>query len=334
MSAIVARQLVKHFAPDIRAVDGIDLDVPEGHIFGFLGQNGSGKTTTVKMLATLLRPTSGTAEVAGINVLTDPGGVRKRIGVAMQEVGLDEMQTGRELMTLQARLMGIGAAEAKRRVANLLDVVTLTEAADRPIKGYSGGMKRRLDLACALVHGPRIIFLDEPTTGLDPITRDAVWRYVQELHADGVTFFLTTQYLEEADRLASDIAIMDSGKIVARGSPAALKAEFANDALSLTFDRANGAVERATELLRGFEGAEEVRADEGEVTVYMRNGAAAVAQVVRALDDAGIALEQLRLTHPTLDDVFVRATGHRLEVDEGGAARPPAARGGDDARGH
>ena len=316
MSAIFASNLVKHFAPDIHAVDGIDLDIPEGQIFGFLGQNGSGKTTTVRMLATLLKPTSGTARVAGIDVRTDPAAVRRRIGVAMQEVGLDELQTGRELLTLQARLMGLSGSEAKRRAAELLEVVTLTDAADRKLSGYSGGMKRRLDLACALVHGPRIIFLDEPTTGLDPITRDAVWRYVQGLNQEGVTFFLTTQYLEEADRLCGDIAIMDAGKIVARGSPASLKAAFVADAMALTFERGSGAPEKAAAILRGFEGVEDVRIEETEVVLYIRDGASAIAHVVRALDDAGLAISQIRLTHPTLDDVFVQATGHRLEVDD------------------
>ena len=317
MSAIMASALVKHFGPAIRAVDGIDLDVPEGQIFGFLGQNGSGKTTTVRMLATLLRPTSGTARVAGVDVLADPAELRRRIGVAMQEVGLDELQTGRELLTLQERLFGLSDREAKRRAAELLDIVTLDDAADRPLKGYSGGMKRRLDLACALVHGPRVLFLDEPTTGLDPITREAVWRYVQELNAQGVTFFLTTQYLEEADRLAHNIAIMDRGRIVAQGSPAALKAEFVADAITLAFERSDGAVARAAALLGSFEGVEELRPGEDELRVYIRNGASAVPHVVRALDDAGIAIAQLQLTHPTLDDVFVRATGHRLEVGEG-----------------
>ena len=316
MSAIVANQLVKHFSPEIKAVDGIDLDIPEGQIFGFLGQNGSGKTTTVRMLTTLLRPTSGSARVAGIDVFADPAAVRKKIGVALQEVGLDDLQTGRELLSLQARLFGVSSAETKKRIDGLLEVVSMSDAADRAIKGYSGGMRRRLDLACALVHRPSVVFLDEPTTGLDPITRDAVWRYVSELNKQsGVTFFLTTQYLEEADRLCDDIAIMDSGRIVTRGSPTVLKAEIGADAIGLTF--ADNAVAVGAEApLRQLQGVQDVRISENELVLYISNGSAAVADVVRTLDDAGLAVKQLRLTQPTLDDVFLRATGHHLTAEE------------------
>lgn len=316
MSAIVAKDLVKHFGPDIRAVDGIDLDIPEGQVFGFLGQNGSGKTTTVRMLTTLLRRTSGTVSVGGLDPQVEPNTVRKMIGVALQEVGLDELQTGRELLMLQASLFGIRGGDARKRVDDLLEVVTLTDAADRSIKGYSGGMKRRLDLACGLIHGPRIVFLDEPTTGLDPITRDAVWRYVQELNAQGVTFFLTTQYLEEADRLAHDIAIMHTGKIVAEGSPEALKTAIGADAIAISCPGGAPAIAEAEAILRGFAGVEDVRVIDEQVVVYIKNGAAAVAQIVRLFDDAELAIGELRLTHPTLDDVFLRITGRHLEADE------------------
>jgi ABC-2 type transport system ATP-binding protein len=323
VAAIEADGLVKHFGPEIRAVDGIDLRVEEGQIFGFLGQNGSGKTTTVRMLTTLLRPTAGTARVAGLDVLTSPDAVRRRVGVALQEVGLDEWQTGREVLTLQARLFGQSAKEAKERAARLLEVVTLTDAADRPVRGYSGGMRRRLDLACALVHEPRVVFLDEPTTGLDPITRDAVWRYVDELNRErGVTFFLTTQYLEEADRLAHTIAIMDRGKVVAEGSPAELKATIGTDVVTLTYDDAEGAG-RAAAALERFEGVQRALRAGVEVAVYLPNGAAAVAAIVRLLDDAGAPARSLSLKQPTLDDVFLRATGHHLDVDEA----PPVAAG-------
>ena len=328
VAAIVARQLVKHFSPDIKAVDGIDLEIPEGQVFGFLGQNGSGKTTTVRMLATLLKPTSGTAMVAGLDVLADPQAVRRRVGVAMQEVGLDEMQSGRELMTLQARLFGVPGAVAKKRVAELLDIVTLSDAADRPIKTYSGGMKRRLDLACALVHEPRIIFLDEPTTGLDPITRETVWRYVQDLNQRGVTFFLTTQYLEEADRLTHDIAIMDAGKIVAQGSPETLKSSIGADAITLVFEGGRAKAAEAEPVLRRFEGVEDVKHTDRELIVYIRNASAAVAEIVRQLDEAGLRVARLGLTHPTLDDVFLRATGHFLEVSESSQAAARVAAGG------
>ena len=315
MQAIVANELAKHFSPTIRAVDGIDLDIPEGQVFGFLGQNGSGKTTTVRMLTTLLRPTSGTATVGGFDVLKHPDQVRRTVGVALQEVGLDDLQTGREQLMLQARLFGISSAEASQRAKHLLEIVTLTEDADRPVKGYSGGMKRRLDLACALVHEPRIVFLDEPTTGLDPITRDTVWRYVEELNKDGVTFFLTTQYLEEADRLCHDIAIIDKGKIVAKGTPEELKSSIGSDAITLGFATEDEA-RRASETLMTMEGFDRITAVEDEVIVYLKNGAAAVANVVLKLNDASLTVRELRLAQATLDDVFLLATGHHLEVDK------------------
>ncbi|WBL36604.1 ATP-binding cassette domain-containing protein [Tepidiforma flava] len=327
MLAIEATGLTKHFGPEIRAVDGIDLRVEAGQIFGFLGQNGSGKTTTVRMLTTLLRPTAGTARVAGVDVLANPAEVRRRVGVALQEVGLDELQTGRELLTLQGRLFGLPAKEAREVAARLLEVVTLTEAADRPIRGYSGGMKRRLDLACALVHGPEIVFLDEPTTGLDPVTRDAVWQYVLELNRErGVTFFLTTQYLEEADRLADTVAIMDRGRIVAEGSPAELKATIGTDVVTLTFGSEADAG-RAAAALNLFEGVQRVLTAGSEVAVYLPNGAAAVAAIVRLLDEAGAPARTLVLKQPTLDDVFLRATGHHLD-DGSPRAAEAAAPGG------
>lgn len=317
MQAIVARELTRYFSPDIHAVDGIDLDVPEGQIFGFLGQNGSGKTTTVRMLVTLLKPTSGTASVAGLDIATQRRRIRQTVGVALQEVGLDELQTGREVLALQARLLGVPRGEAERRVADLLDVVTLTDAADRRISGYSGGMKRRLDLACALVHQPKVIFLDEPTTGLDPITRDAIWQYVLELRQRyGVTFFMTTQYLEEADRLADEIAIMDAGKIVASGTPAALKASIGTDTIHLTFENHEQA-EAAHGVLLPLEGIEECVVMDRDAVLSLRDGAAAVTQIVRTLDQAGMTARELRLSHPTLDSVFIRATGRQLEVHEG-----------------
>ena len=323
MSAIVADQLVKHFSPDIRAVDGIDLDIPEGQVFGFLGQNGSGKTTTVRMLTTLLKPTSGTARVAGLDVRTESNAIRRTVGVAMQEVGLDEIQTGRELLSLQARLFGIPKAEAKKRVNELLDVITLADAADRPVKGYSGGMKRRLDLACALVHQPRILFLDEPTTGLDPVTREAVWRYVEELNRGGVTVFLTTQYMEEADRLCEDIAIMDSGKIVAKGSPTELKSAIGTDAMTLSF-ASEEEPQKARLALSSFENIDSMQVADRQLIIYLKNGAGAVAGIVLCIAEAGLTIRDLRLAQATLDDVFLRATGHHLEVQEKLAAAAAA----------
>jgi ABC-2 type transport system ATP-binding protein len=226
--AVEAQRLVKQYrsrAETVDAVRGVDLKVGIGEVFGFLGPNGAGKSTTVRMLTTLLSITSGTARVAGIDVSADPDGARRRIGVALQEAGLDPRQTGRELLVLQARLFGSSAAHAERRAGELLELVDLVEARDRRIKGYSGGMKRRLDLASALVHEPEVLFLDEPTTGLDPASRLTVWDELRRINARGTTIFLTTQYLEEADQLCDRLAIIDGGLIVREGTPQQLKAE-------------------------------------------------------------------------------------------------------------
>ncbi len=326
MPAILAERLVKHFAPDIRAVDGIDLDIAEGRVFGFLGPNGSGKTTTVRVLTTLLRPTGGRAEVGGLDVTRHPTEVRRSIGVALQEAGLDDIQTGRELLTLQGRLYGLPAARLKERAAHLLQVVDLEDAADRRLKTYSGGMQRRLDLAAALMHEPRIVFLDEPTTGLDPISREAIWRYVRELNTqEGVTFFLTTQYMEEADRLADEVAIMDLGHIVARGTPAELKASIGTDVVTVRIEGGDQEVARAVQALGRLEGVEDVRAVDESAVVYVREGRQAVARIVLLLDEASVAVAEVALTHPTLDDVFLRKTGHHIETD-GAATRPAEVR--------
>ena len=237
-SAVRAVALTKTYTGrdgEVAAVRGVDLDVAPGEVFGFLGPNGAGKSTTVRMLTTLMRITSGTAEVAGVDVAADPNGARRRIGVALQEAGLDQRQTGRELLTLQARLFGMRPPEAGARAAELLELVELGDAADRRVKGYSGGMKRRLDLASALVHRPEVLFLDEPTTGLDPASRLTVWEEVRRINALGTTVFLTTQYLEEADQLCGRLAIIDQGTIIRHGTPAALKAEL-RDRLGLGYD--------------------------------------------------------------------------------------------------
>ncbi len=326
MPAIVAEALVKHFTADIRAVDGIDLAIPEGQIFGFLGANGSGKTTTVRMLTTLLRPTSGRAQVQGLDVERQATAVRRSIGVALQEAGLDDIQTGRELLTLQARLYRVPPPEIAARVSRLLTVVDLDDAADRRVKTYSGGMKRRLDLAAALVHRPKVVFLDEPTTGLDPISREAIWRYVAELNkSEGVTFFLTTQYLEEADRMADDVAIMDAGKIVAQGSPAALKSSIGTDVVTLRIDGGADELARAQTAVRQLEGVEDVRAVNDAVIVYVREGSSAIAKLVLLLDQASLRAREVTLAQPTLDDVFLQKTGHHLEAADAQAARGAAA---------
>jgi ABC-2 type transport system ATP-binding protein len=313
MLAILAEKLEKRFPPDICAVDGVDLAIGEGALFGYLGANGSGKTTTIRMLTTLLRPTSGRAEVAGFDVLRYPNEVRRSIGVALQEAALDDLQTGRELLQLQARLYELPAGRIKDRVAELLRLVDLEDAADRPVKTYSGGMKRRLDLAAALVHGPKIVFLDEPTTGLDPISREAIWRYVKSLNKEeGVTFFLTTQYLEEADRLADEVAIMDAGRIVAQGSPAELKTSIGTDVVTVHVEGGHEQARRAAELVRGFAGVEDVRTLDNTVVTYIREGSAAIAPIVLLLNEASVSVGEVSLARPTLDDVFIRKTGHQL----------------------
>ena len=247
--------------------------------------------------------------------------MRERIGVALQEAGLDDLQSGGELLLLQGRLYGMGGAALRRRVAELLELVDLTDDAARPIRTYSGGMKRRLDLASALIHAPAIVFLDEPTTGLDPIAREGIWRYIERLnHEDQVTFFLTTQYMEEADRLAQRIAILDAGAIVAEGSPAELKAAIGTDVVTVHVAATEDA-RRAAVVARGLAGVADVRVTENSAAVYVADGSAAVARIVRLLDDAAVPVASITLAQPTLDDVFLRATGHYLQVDEGSDER-------------
>ena len=315
MPAILTEQLTKHFPPDIKAVDGIDLSIAEGKIFAFLGQNGSGKTTTVRMLTTLLRPTSGRAQVDGLDVLSGAAAVRRRIGVALQEAALDDMQTGRELLVLQARLYGVPAGEIHERVARLLTVVELDDAADRLVKTYSGGMRRRLDLAMALIHEPEVLFLDEPTTGLDPVSRVTLWDEVRRLKGEGTTVFLTTQYLEEADRLAHEVAIVDGGHIVAAGSPDELKASIGTDVVTVRVPGEDETAARAAEVLRHVDGASDVRALEDSVVVYIKDGSTAIPAIVVRLSEATIPMREVTLSRPTLDDVFLRMTGHHIEVD-------------------
>ncbi len=315
MSAIWAEGLTRHF-DEVRAVDGIDLDIAPGTIFGFLGQNGSGKTTTIRMLTTLLRPTAGHARVDGLDIRSEARAVRRRIGVALQEAGLDDIQTGRELLTLQSRLFGLRGGALRERVGELLGVVDLEAAADRAIGTYSGGMKRRLDLAAALVHRPRILFLDEPTTGLDPLSREAIWRYVNKLSVeDGITVFLTTQYLEEADRLAHNLAIIDEGRIIARGSPAEMKARIGTDVVTVKV-AGEEALDRAPEVAAAVPGVERVQVVDDSAVIYVPDGARAVARIVLALDNAGIEVGDVSISRPSLDDVFLEATGHHLRVEE------------------
>jgi ABC-2 type transport system ATP-binding protein len=308
--AIEAEGLVRDFKKGPRAVDGIDLSVAPAEIYGFLGPNGAGKSTTVHMLVTLLPPTSGTARVAGYDVVHDGPQVRMNIGAALQEAALDGLLTGREHLRLQAALQALPRAGRNERADELLERVGLVEAADRKVKTYSGGMKRRLDLALALVHRPRILFLDEPTTGLDIQSRTALWAEVSRLaREDGVTVFLTTQYLEEADVLADRIGIIDHGHIVAEGTPAALKAEIGRPTVEVVpVDPAER--DRAAAILAQF--GEQAVSSKG-VAVRLRSGEADLAGVVRALDAEGIKVENLQLHQPSLDDVFLAKTGRSLE---------------------
>ena len=312
MAAIEVTALERSFEGGIKAVQGVDLEVAEGEIYAFLGPNGAGKTTTVRMLTTLLRPTAGSARVAGHDVVSEAADVRRAIGVALQEAALDPLMTGRELIQLQATLHGLPAAEGRKRSAALLGRVGLVEAADRRVGTYSGGMRRRLDLASALVHEPRVLFLDEPTTGLDPVSRKAIWEEVAALNREGTTVFLTTQYLEEADMLADRVGIIARGRIVAEGTPASLKAEVGKPHLELGL--VDGAAERAEKICKAF--GRPLPEKDGKVLVELEDGAAGVARVVRALDEAGIMVESLDLVEPTLDDVFVAKTGEHLEGDE------------------
>jgi ABC-2 type transport system ATP-binding protein len=318
-AAIVAQRLERAFG-EVLAVQGIDLEVEEGEIYAFLGPNGAGKTTTVRMLTTLLLPTGGRASVAGHDVVVAARAVRGSIGVALQEAALDPLMTGRELIRLQATLQGIPTAEGRRRADALLERVGLSAAADRRVGTYSGGMQRRLDLAAALVHEPRVLFLDEPTTGLDPVSRKTIWEEVRALNEDGTTVFLTTQYLEEADQLADEVAIIDEGLIVAEGTPQSLKAEIGSPHIQLQL--ADGTVVAAEQVCAPL-GRLLPPADGRTVLLEVEEGAAAIPRVVRALDEAGIAVESLELVRPTLDDVFVAKTGHHLEREDAEGTEEP-----------
>jgi ABC-2 type transport system ATP-binding protein len=310
-NGIEVEGLVREFKKGPRAVDGIDLSVAPGEIYGFLGPNGAGKSTTVHMLTTLLPPTAGTARVAGHDIVKEGPAVRDAIGVALQEAALDPFLTARDHMRLQAGMHGIAKDDARRRGDELIERVGLSEAADRKVGGYSGGMRRRLDLALALVHEPSILFLDEPTTGLDVQSRTALWDEVQRLASShGVTVFLTTQYLEEADALADRVGIIDTGKIVAEGTPDALKAEIGRPTVeAVPADPADA--DKMRTVLARF--GPESPAGPGGIAVRLDEGTHELAEVVRALDGEGIVLANLEIHAPTLDDVFLVKTGKRLE---------------------
>ena len=313
--AIEARNLVRSFG-DNHAVDGVNLAVPKGEIYGFLGPNGAGKSTTMRVLCTLLSPSSGSASVAGYDVEKEAAEVRVRIGVALQEAALDDKQSGREILELQARLFGLSAKDRIERVERSIELADLDDAIDEWVETYSGGMKRRLDLAASLIHDPEILFLDEPTTGLDPVSRVRVWDEVRRLNQKfGVTVFLTTQYLEEADALADRVGIIDQGRIVQEGTPADLKRSVGADVIVVNLTEN---LEQAAAAAKALPAVDEVTAGPQGLTISTADGAGLVADVAVAFSRQGISPQSLTVRTPSLDDVFLRATGHRLshEVDE------------------
>ncbi len=320
---IDVKDLRKVYGSDILAVDGISFTVKRGEIFGFLGPNGAGKSTTIKILTTLLSKTSGKATIDGLDVDADQAAVRRIIGYASQEVGVDDDLTARENLVLQGRFHHMDKEEARKRASELLKTVKLTEAADRRLSTFSGGMRKRLDLASALVSDPKVLFLDEPTTGLDPQSRLDIWEYVAQLNRQGMTIFLTTQYMEEADRLANRLCIVDQGKIVAEGTPAELKSKIGADVITLRFKSSDlSDCEKAQGVISNLEGIKEVGtcsvglAGDSGLTIMTENGAAMIPQVVKAVDNAGVNVEQLTLSVPTLDEVFLKLTGKTLTVVE------------------
>ncbi|MHB1907631.1 MAG: ATP-binding cassette domain-containing protein [Nitrososphaerales archaeon] len=319
---ISVTDLVEVYPDGTKAVDGISFSVNEGEFFGFLGPNGAGKSTTIKILTTLLAKTSGHVSIATFDIEKSPKEIRKLIGVQSQETSVDPDLTGRENMILQGNLQQMHGRELTERVDHLLDIVGLKDAADKRASRYSGGMKKRLDLASILVHKPKILFLDEPTTGLDPQSRATVWDYLEELNKkEGITIFLTTQYLEEADRLCENLCIVDGGKIVAEGTPSELKNEIGADAIMLVMQDASGKRDdsvrkQAREIVSNLEGIENI-VDSGEgLTIYAKNGGYFIPELVRAFDKSNIKLVSINLSTPSLDDVFLKHTGKRIRTEE------------------
>ncbi len=310
---IVVENLGKEYPGGVTAVQDVSFQVNSGQIFGFLGPNGAGKSTTIKILTTLALPSRGHAHVGGFDVVTEADSVRRIAGVALQEIGIDPLMKSMELLTMQGQLFGASRKEATARAQELLDLVRLQDAAGRRVGTYSGGMRRRLDLALALVHKPGILFLDEPTTGLDPASRRDVWEEVRRLNRQlGMTIFLTTQYLEEADELADVVAIIDHGKIAAEGSPARLKASVGTESINLAFDSRETAETARDELT---DMADTIQTDRDMVRLYMSQAAQTIPAVVNRLQQANLNPISLTLTQPTLDDVFLRVTGQRLQVE-------------------
>ena len=310
--AVQTRGIGRTFG-EVKAVDGIDLNISKGEIYGFLGPNGAGKTTLVRMLITLLLPTSGSATVAGCDVVSEANDVRLRIGAALQEAALDLKQTGRELLRLQGRLYGLNRRELDTRLDELAGLVDIGDALDRFIGTYSGGMKRRLDLAASLIHNPEVLFLDEPTTGLDPISRARVWEEVRRINKElSVTIFLTTQYLEEADELADRVGIISQGRLMAEGTPAELKRSMGNDVI---FVQVDGDMDELKASVAEVDGVVDVDASGGELIIHVVNGAAHISDVALALNDHHGQVRELTLRTPTLDDVFLSVAGARMEQE-------------------
>ncbi|MFD7968423.1 ATP-binding cassette domain-containing protein [Streptomyces clavifer] len=322
--AIYAEGLVKTFG-EVRALDGVDLDVPEGTVLGLLGPNGAGKTTAVRVLTTLLQPDSGRAVVAGIDVLKHPNEVRRSIGLSGQFAAVDEYLTGRENLQMVGQLYQMSGRDAKKRAVQLLERFNLSDAADRTAKTYSGGMRRRLDLAAALVVSPPVMFMDEPTTGLDPRNRQQLWEVIQELVAGGTTLLLTTQYLEEADHLAHDICVIDHGKVIARGTSDQLKARTGGERVEVVVHQPDQ-IEPARAVLATYGKGEISLAEHTrKLTVPVTGGAKLLAEVIRDLDSHGVEIDDIGLRRPTLDDVFISLTGHAAELErangDGGSTR-------------
>ena len=314
-------KLVEVYSDGTKAVDSISFNVGEGEFFGFLGPNGAGKSTTIKILTTLLRKTSGTANVLGFDLDHQQKQIRPLIGVQSQETVVDHDLSGRENMILQGNLHQMKGKELEGRVDELLALVELSDVANKRAAFYSGGMKKRLDLASSLVHRPKLLFLDEPTTGLDPQSRSTIWKYLSKINKDeGITIFLTTQYMEEADKLCGRLSIIDHGQIVTSGSPSELKAEIGADAITLTVDQTGGAnggsTDKAKQLLGGVGGVASIVDTEGGLTVYARDGSTLVPAIVRVLDSNGVKLSSINLARPSLDDVFLKHTGHRIRTEE------------------
>jgi ABC-2 type transport system ATP-binding protein len=314
---ITVKNLVEIYSDGTKAVDDISFTVKEGEFFGFLGPNGAGKSTTIKILTTLLRKTSGAVTVAGYDIEKQAAAIRKIIGVQSQETTVDGDLTGRENIELQGHFHQMKTDEIKKRVNELLGLVGLEEAAEKRARNYSGGMKKRLDLATALIHKPKLLFLDEPTTGLDPQSRAAIWSYLEKLNKDeGITIFLTTQYLEEADKLCKRLSIIDSGKIVSSGSPAELKHEIGADSIRISLENCEKDSPKAKELIKTMTDVTEVLDSEECITVYAKNAGLLIADIVRALDSSNIRLSSVTFSSPSLDDVFMKHTGRRIRTEE------------------